>query len=422
MRKKILLRGPVLSRSGYGEQARFALRSLRKHEDRFDIYVINTQWGATGWTSQDDEERKYIDFLVQKTFHFTQNKGEFDLSLQVTVPNEWEKIAPVNIGYTAGIETTKISPVWVEKSMAMDKIIVTSNHSKDTMTGTSYPLMNPQTRQPMGTSISITTPIEVVGYPVKLIKKEAVDLDLETDFNFLMISQWGPRKNIENSILWFIEQFKDNPSVGLIVKGFARNNSTIDKTRTEHLLRQMVSSDVKCKVYLVHGDMSDSEMVGLYSHPKVKALVSLSHGEGYGLPLFEAAYLGLPVVTSNWSGQCDFLNMPIKQRKKGAKKKTTTVLKPMIGEVEYTLGPIQKEAVWDGVLQADSMWCYPDQASYQSVLTDVFNNYDKYKEMSKKLKAHVKKQFEAEKQYDAFANAVLPLEEKTDEAVVVSFD
>jgi glycosyltransferase involved in cell wall biosynthesis len=422
MRKKILLRGPVLSRSGYGEQARFALRSLRKHEDRFDIYVINTQWGATGWTSQDDEERKYIDFLVQKTFHFTQNKGEFDLSLQVTVPNEWEKIAPVNIGYTAGIETTKISPVWVEKSMAMDKIIVTSNHSKDTMIGTSYPLMNPQTRQPMGTSISITTPIEVVGYPVKLIKKEAVDLDLETDFNFLMISQWGPRKNIENSILWFIEQFKDNPSVGLIVKGFARNNSTIDKTRTEHLLRQMVSSDVKCKVYLVHGDMSDSEMVGLYSHPKVKALVSLSHGEGYGLPLFEAAYLGLPVVTSNWSGQCDFLNMPIKQRKKGAKKKTTTVLKPMIGEVEYTLGPIQKEAVWDGVLQADSMWCYPDQASYQSVLTDVFNNYDKYKEMSKKLKAHVKKQFEAEKQYDAFANAVLPLEEKTDEAAVVSFD
>ena len=398
MRKKILLRGPVLSRSGYGEQARFALRSLRKHEDRFDIYVINTQWGATGWTSQDDEERKYIDFLVQKTFHFTQNKGEFDLSLQVTVPNEWEKIAPVNIGYTAGIETTKISPVWVEKSMAMDKIIVTSNHSKDTMIGTSYPLMNPQTRQPMGTSISITTPIEVVGYPVKLIK------------------------NIENSILWFIEQFKDNPSVGLIVKGFARNNSTIDKTRTEHLLRQMVSSDVKCKVYLVHGDMSDSEMVGLYSHPKVKALVSLSHGEGYGLPLFEAAYLGLPVVTSNWSGQCDFLNMPIKQRKKGAKKKTTTVLKPMIGEVEYTLGPIQKEAVWDGVLQADSMWCYPDQASYQSVLTDVFNNYDKYKEMSKKLKAHVKKQFEAEKQYDAFANAVLPLEEKTDEAAVVSFD
>ena len=67
MRKKIIVRGPVLSRSGYGEQARFALRSLRKHEDRFDIFLMNTQWGGTGWISQDDEERTYIDFLVKKT-------------------------------------------------------------------------------------------------------------------------------------------------------------------------------------------------------------------------------------------------------------------------------------------------------------------------------------------------------------------
>jgi hypothetical protein len=35
-------------------------------------------------------------------------------------------------------------------------------------------LINPQTRQPMG-KVSITTPIEVVGYPVKLIKKKAVE-------------------------------------------------------------------------------------------------------------------------------------------------------------------------------------------------------------------------------------------------------
>ena len=101
MRKKILVRGPVLSRSGYGEQARFALRSLRKHEDRFDIYLINTNWGATGWTAQDDEERQYVDFLIQKTFHYTQSKGQFDISLQVTIPNEWERLAPVNVGYTS---------------------------------------------------------------------------------------------------------------------------------------------------------------------------------------------------------------------------------------------------------------------------------------------------------------------------------
>ena len=413
MRKKIIVRAPVLSRSGYGEQARFALRSLRKHEDRFDIYLINTNWGHTGWTSSDNEEREYIDSLIQ-------NKGEFDISLQVTIPNEWEKMASVDIGYTAGIETTKIAPKWVEKGMNMDKIIVTSNHSKDTMINTSYPIHNKQTDQYVGTA-SIKTPIEVVGYPVKSNKKKNVNLDLETDFNFLVVSQWGPRKNINNTIQWFVEKFKDNENVGLVIKGFSKNNCTMDKLRSEAILKSLIDPQAKCKIYLLHGEMTDEEMSGLYSHEKINALISLSHGEGYGLPLFEAAYSGLPIITTNWSGHCDFLNMPVKQRKKGTKKKTETIVKPMFAEVSYRLGPIQKQAVWDGVLQPDSMWAYPDKKSFNTVIEDVVKNYDLHKETSKKLKSWVEKEFEAEKQYDAFANAVMPSEESTKESVV-SFD
>ena len=138
MRKKIIVRGPVLSRSGYGEQARFALRSLRKHEDRFDIYLDNTNWGHTGWVVGEGEERSYIDFLLKKTFHFLQTQPQFDISLQVTIPNEWERLATVNVGYTAGIETTKIAPGWIEKSNMMDKIIVISSHSKNTLVETVY--------------------------------------------------------------------------------------------------------------------------------------------------------------------------------------------------------------------------------------------------------------------------------------------
>ena len=39
MKKKIFVRGPVLSQSGYGEQSRFALRALRSREDLFEIYI-----------------------------------------------------------------------------------------------------------------------------------------------------------------------------------------------------------------------------------------------------------------------------------------------------------------------------------------------------------------------------------------------
>ena len=144
MRKKILVRGPILSRSGYGEQARFALRSLREYEDRFDIYLAPTGWGKLSWTWEDTEERRWIDSLVEKTAIFegqtrqVPSVQKYDISLQVTIPNEWEKVARVNIGYTAGIETDRTSAVWIQKCLDMDKIIVVSNHAKDVFYNTRY--------------------------------------------------------------------------------------------------------------------------------------------------------------------------------------------------------------------------------------------------------------------------------------------
>ena len=128
MKKKILVRGPVLSRSGYGEQTRFAVRSLRAYEDVFDIFIIPTSWGKTGWVWQENEERQWIDERIKETAIYNSQGGQFDMSLQVTIPNEWEKLAPINVGYTAGIETTKVAPQWIEKSYLMDRIIVVSNH------------------------------------------------------------------------------------------------------------------------------------------------------------------------------------------------------------------------------------------------------------------------------------------------------
>ena len=125
--KKIIVRGPLLSASGYGEQSRFALRSLRGHEERFDIYMATTEWGQTGWVHDDTEERRWIDKILAKTIAYIQQGGQFDISLQITIPNEWERMAPINIGYTAGIETTRTAPVWLEKANMMDKIVVVSN-------------------------------------------------------------------------------------------------------------------------------------------------------------------------------------------------------------------------------------------------------------------------------------------------------
>ena len=147
MKQKIVVKGPVLSQSGYGEQARFALRALRSREDLFDIYIIPTSWGQTGWVSDASEERAWMDQRIAQTHILTQQGGQFDVSLQVTIPNEWEKMAATNIGYTAGIETTKVAPVWLQKANEMDKIIVVSNHSKEVFENTNYQGQHTQTGQ-----------------------------------------------------------------------------------------------------------------------------------------------------------------------------------------------------------------------------------------------------------------------------------
>ena len=62
------------------------------------------------------------------------------------------------------------------------------------------------------------------------------------------------------------------------------------------------------KIHLLHGSLSESEIMGLYTHPKIKSLVSLTRGEGFGLPLLEAAVSELPIIATDWSGHLDFLN------------------------------------------------------------------------------------------------------------------
>jgi glycosyltransferase involved in cell wall biosynthesis len=47
----------------------------------------------------------------------------------------------------------------------------------------------------------------------------------------------------------------------------------------------------------------------MYKHPHVKALVSATRGEGFGLPLLEAAACDLPVIATGWSAHTEFLGL-----------------------------------------------------------------------------------------------------------------
>jgi len=389
---KVLVRGPGLTRTGYGEHCRFVLRSLREMQD-IDLYFIPLGWGKSNWMWEDDEERQWMDSVIFKTVTYMQQGGQIDISIQVTIPNEWERIAPVNIGVTAGIETTRVSPVWLQKSNIMDKIITISEHSKRGFVETVYNAVNQETGQE--TELGCHKSVDIVHYPVKEFEPVDLDLDITTKFNFLTVAQWGPRKNIESTIKWFVEEFIDNPDVGLVVKTFLMGGCVRDRLMIEKEFEVFLSSyeNRKCKVYLLHGSLTDQEMDALYNHDSIHALLSLTHGEGFGLPLFEAAYSGLPVMATDWGGQLDFLY------KDTVDKKGKTRKKAHYGKIDYVLQPVPQSAYWEGVIEKDVMWAYPQQGSCKMKLREIYKDYGRFKSQARKLQEWIKKEFAEDKQY-----------------------
>ena len=285
MKKKIFVRGPVLSQSGYGEQARFALRCLKSREDLFDIYINPIPWGQTGWIWEDNEFRDWMDARISLTSELVAQKQMVpDMSLQITIPNEFQKLAPLNYGYTAGIETTNVAPNWLVKANEMDGMIVISEFAKSGFTDTVATAQNQETGEEF--PYALETDITAVNYAIRDIEPEPIpNFKLDKNFNFLVVSQMGPRKNMENTLQWWVEEFIDQ-DVGLIVKTNFKGSSYIDREHTFAYLKKLLEKypNRKCSVKLLHGDLSEGQMVSLYNHKKIKAFINIAHGEGFGNP------------------------------------------------------------------------------------------------------------------------------------------
>tara|TARA_Y100000310_G_C20687249_1_gene819875 strand:+ start:2464 stop:3756 length:1293 start_codon:yes stop_codon:yes gene_type:complete len=401
---KVLLEAPILTQSGYGEHSRVVFDSIKNRAD-LEIHILPLQWGHTSWVTNLDPA---IESCIRK-FHeysnFYKNKGEmpkYDVQIHVGIPNEFEKKAPYSVMVTAGIETDRVSWSWILKThQGIDKIIVPSDHSKKVYRGTSYEVHNEE--KGTKTEIACNCPVETVPYPVKHIEPLNFDLDIETDFNFLNVGLLGPRKNIEESVHWFVKEFKDDPNVGLILKTAVSKGTLVDREHTLNGIRSILKNtqDRKCKIYLLHGNMSEQEMHSLYVHPKIHALVTTTRGEGYGLPIFEAAYSGLPILATDWSGHLDFLEGKVKNKKNGKVKN-----KKLFAKVDYKLKEIDKSVVWKDILIEGAQWAYPEEISFRKQLSNVKKNYGMYKKWAKMLQEQLLESHSLEKVLKKMESAI----------------
>tara|TARA_B100001123_G_scaffold316284_1_gene354152 strand:+ start:942 stop:2933 length:1992 start_codon:yes stop_codon:yes gene_type:complete len=406
--KKVLLVGPILTQSGYGVHARTVYRALKSRPDLFDLYVMPIGWGQTSWQFEDSEERREIDSAVSKAANYLQQKGTFDLCVMVTIPSEWEQYrnAPVNIGVCAGIEADKVSGHWLAAAnQFVDRIIVTADFAKKGFIDAVYNAQNPQGQV---FELKIETPIHPVNYPINSLvteSKNKLTIDFKHDFNFLCVSQWGPRKNFEGTLKMFLEEFHDD-EVGLVIKAHLAGNSIIDRHETEKRLREVLRNypDRVCSVKLIHGYLTDEEMGSLIKSPKIKAMINFGHGEGFGLPLYEAACCGVPVITHDWGGQRDFLYAPKKDKKTKKEK-----MRAFFSKVVYEVRPIQKEAVWPGVLEPEAKWAFVNEQSAKIAMREVCENYSLAQNKARTLKKYIYEsgKFSEETIYHKFCENIL---------------
>jgi len=383
MKKLMLICAPVSSRSGYGDHARDLVRAFLKHE-KYEIKIHDVNWGETPRNALDDKlDKNIIDCLLSEPTMKTQP----DVYVDIRIPNEFQTWGKFNIGITAGIETTAVSDAWIQGCNKMDLIITPSEHSKEGFVKALYEKMQPLPngeQQKVG-ELKLEKPIEVLFEGTdesiyKPIDDSSLDLvdDIKEDFAFLHVGLWGKgeigedRKDIGKLVKIFYESFankKKQPA--LILKTNGATFSILDR---EECLRKI--NEIKCmfpkdwnlpSVYLLHGSLSEEEMNKLYNHPKVKSFVSLTHGEGYGRPLQEASMVGLPVITSAWSGQMDFLSQ------------TDSML--LGGE----LVNVPKSQHWKGIIIPESQWFNVNETQAYKAMNYCFSNYDKVKDKALNL-------------------------------------
>ncbi len=383
MKPLVLVTAPVGTRSGYGSHSRDICRSLIAM-DKFDVKIWPVRWGGTPQDAL-DEKNPYDIPIIDRLITDPNLDRQPDVHFHIVVPNEFQSIGKYNIGITAGLETTVCPPEWIDGLNRMNLNIVPANFIKESLSTAVFDKHDENTKQKVG-ELRCTTPVEVlfegadteIYKPTKEFSKDLVDelKGIKEDFCFLFVGHWlqgglgNDRKDLGMLIKTFLETFKNQKKQpALLLKTSGATPCILDR---EDILAKLneVKNTVNGKlpnIYMLHGDLSDDEMNGLYNHPKVKAHVSFTHGEGFGRPLLEASLSEKPVIASNWSGHVDFLN------------DKDSLLLP------GSLNDVKKESFPKNMHVNGAQWFTVNYNYASKMLQDVFDNYSKYTIKAKRL-------------------------------------
>jgi len=396
MKPLFVISCPFDTYSGYGARSRDLVKAIVE-TDKYDVKLISQRWGATpfGFCKNNPEWEFLLKLIIPP-----QLPKQPEIFAQVTIPSEFQPIGKYNIGFTAGIESTLCAGDWIEGMNRMDLNIVSSEHSKKVFQDSVFEKRNKQTNVLEGT-IKLEKPVEVLFEGANTDVYKVIDTPCSLDFNvkekfaYLFVGHWmagdvgEDRKNVGLLVKAFYETFKNKTNKpALILKTSQIGSSYMDREEILKRIKQIrktVNSNNLPNIYLLHGEFTDEEMNEIYNHSKVKAMISLTKGEGFGRPLLEFTLTKKPLITTAWSGHMDFLKMEFNN---------------LIGG---QLANVHSSAANQWLLP-ESQWFSPDHSQIGHYLKDVFENYKNYTDKAKRQAYHSKTNFSWDKMKEKIDN------------------
>jgi glycosyltransferase involved in cell wall biosynthesis len=110
-------------------------------------------------------------------------------------------------------------------------------------------------------------------------------------------------------------------------------------------------------------------------HPEIKAFISLTRGEGFGLPLLEAAASGLPVIATGWSGHLSFLDLI------------------RFIKLDYELQELPKARLDSNIFMAGAKWAQVHESDVKRKLKKFYDRPNIPKEWAVKGKSIIQEKF-----------------------------
>ncbi len=395
MKPTFIISCPIDTYSGYGARSRDVVKSIIEM-DKYEVKILPQRWGATPWGFiEDHPEWK---FLNKHLFHPQPNQQypKPDIWMQITIPNEFMPQGHYSIGMTAGIETTLCKPEWIEGCNRMNLVLGSSNHTIEVLKNCKFQKQDKKTGQIID-NVQLNTKTEVLfeGLNLNVYKKQSQFLDLpeiKESFCFLFVGHWiqgdfgHDRKNVGLLIKSFLETFKNKPNQpALILKSSAGSISYMDRDsilKKINRIKKTVRGKLP-KIYLIHGDLLEEDINELYNHPKVKCMVSITKGEGFGRPLLEFTQTQKPIISTGWSGHIDFLQPDM------------SILLP------GTLGDVHPSARNDWFIEG-AKWFDVDTMALGKSLKDMHKKYKQFQPGAKNQSKYAKENFSYEKMKEKF--------------------